>query len=256
MGIILRYKDLLNTYKTRTHRIKHLGDYKGFFPIKANQRMAGIVADLICDGNLQGNPKWRIDYTSKSTTELQRFESEMIKLFNKEGKVRKCTTNKLSKTYNLGINCSPISRILFLCGVPSGQKVLTSFSIPFWIKKDREYFRRFAQRVFSCEGSIMYEENRKIPQIRLTMWKSEKLIKDDCFVEELARYLKQYFNINSTVSKSTLKSFNLRKDGIITRPKRIYITGKSVIIFYREVGFEGKKQEKLKKLLGPSGFAS
>ncbi len=57
MGVIIRYKELLNTYKTRGHRIRHLERYKKLFPIKSSPLLAGIVGDLICDGHLQGDPK-------------------------------------------------------------------------------------------------------------------------------------------------------------------------------------------------------
>ena len=222
------------------------------FPVMANENLAGIIADLICDGNMQvGNDRWRIDFTSKSIKELKRFEKEIYGLFGKKGKIRKCTTNKLGNTFNLAINCSPITRILFLCGVPAGQKVLVPFNIPLWIKKDKEYFRRFTQRVFSCEGSIMHEKHRKIPQIRIEMWKSENLKEKIGFIEELAAFLNKHFDINSTITKP--KRFNVRKDDVITRPTRMYIFGKSVKIFHEKIGFEGEKQERLNEIMGCLG---
>ena len=56
MGKILIYSDFLKTYKTRGYRLNHLENYKKYFPIKASPVLAGIVADLICDGHLQGDP--------------------------------------------------------------------------------------------------------------------------------------------------------------------------------------------------------
>ncbi len=251
MGQILSYRSFLKTYKTRGHKIRHLKKYENLFPIKANKRLAGIIADLICDGNLQGNPKWRIDFTSKSIEELKRFEKEISILFNKRGKVRECKTNKSSQTYNLAINCSPVARILFLCGVPSGQKVLQEFGIPAWIKVNKKCFKIFARRVFSCEGSIMHEKKRKIPQIRINMQKAENI--KDTFLVELASYLKKHFNISSSIRKQNY--FNLRKDGVKTTPTRMYITGESVFRFCKKVGFEGTKQERLMNILGLSGSA-
>lgn len=133
--------------------------------------MAGVVADLMGDGHLQGAPIWRVDFTSKSIKELKRFEKTINLLFNKKGVIRSCNSNKYGKTYNIGINCSPVSRILLLCGVPQGQKVLTNFIVPKWILSDKECFKKFCQRLFTCEGSILKETDRK-PRIRLEMWKS------------------------------------------------------------------------------------
>ena len=217
-------------------------DYEYLFPIKSSEILAGIIADLICDGNLQGDPKWRIDFTSKSIDELKRFEKEIQLLFNVKGKIRNCSTNKFGETYNLAINCSPVARILFLCGVPPGQKVLVPFGIPKWVTKDKECFRRFAQRAFTCEGSVMHEEKRRMPQIRFHIHKVEKV--EDYFIGELGMYLKKYFNIDSTITKQ--KSRASRKDGLLTIPRRMYITGENVIKFSKEIKFEGAKQKVLK----------
>jgi len=78
MGVILRYKDFLETYKTRGYRLNHLKKYKEFFPIKSSSILAGLVGDLISDGHLQGNPLWRMDFTSKNLEELNSF-NERIK---------------------------------------------------------------------------------------------------------------------------------------------------------------------------------
>ena len=100
MGVILRYKDILPLYKTRGYRLKELEKYKFWFPISHSEKLAGIIADLICDGHLQGDPKWRIDYTSKSKKEIRRFSRELFYLFKIKGKIRKCNTNKFALTYN------------------------------------------------------------------------------------------------------------------------------------------------------------
>ena len=250
MGVIIRYNNFLKTYKTRGHRIKHLIEYQKLFPIKASPLFAGIVGDLICDGHLQGDPKWRLDFTSKDNFELNYFNQRINKLFGVQGKIRDCKTNKFGKTFNIGINCSPIARIFFLCGVPIGQKVLKNFLIPDWIKNNKECFREFCKRAFTCEGTIMYESHRKFPQVRLDLWKKEG-IKNN-FIFELGRYLNRHFNIKSTIRIQN--SFNERKDGTITKPTRIYILGESVLKFHKEIGFDGEKQEKLDKILGSQGF--
>jgi hypothetical protein len=248
MGVILRYNDFLKTYKTRGYRINHLESYKDLFPIKSNKILAGIIADLMCDGHLQGNPKWRIDFTSKSKSELKRFEGTIKTLFNKTGKIRECKTNKYGKTYNMGINCSPVARILLLCGVPQGQKVLTPFGAPEWILKDKECFRIFCKRMFSCEGSIMHEKTRRMPQVRLDMWKAESLLEDGFkFINGICSKMDRYFGIKSTITFPNSRS--VRKDGIITKPIRVYILGESMLKFCDKIGFEGDKQKSLKALI-------
>lgn len=193
-------------------------------------------------------PIWRADFTSKNIEELKDFETRLNRLFKLECKIRACTSNKFGKTFNLGINCAPIARILLLCGVPAGQKVITKFSIPGWIKNDKEFFREFCKRMFTCEGSIMYEKNRKFPQIRLSMWKWEGLFKEGLvFIEDICKYLDKYFNIKTAISFS--KSRNIRKDGLITRPITIYIVAENSVKFYNEIGFGNWKQQTLKAIL-------
>lgn len=252
MGKILSYRTFLATYKTRGYRIQHLENYKNIFPVRSTETLAGIVADLMGDGNLQGDPKWRIDFTSKYKNELKRFEKEIKSIFDVKCKIRDCSSNIYGKTFNISINCSPIARVLYLCGVPSGQKVLSEFDIPKWIKNNKKFFRRFSQRLFTCEGSIMHEKNRRLPQVRMHMWKIEKhLKKGNKFMENISLYMKKYFGIESTVRIG--KPHNTRKDGKLTRPTVIYITGFSVLKFFKCIGFEGSKQERLSNILGMPG---
>jgi len=248
MGEILSYRKFLKTYKTRGHRIRHLENYKYLFPINSNPPLAGIVGDLIGDGHLQADPKWRMDFTSKNIGELKRFEKEISCLFGVYGKIRACSSNKYGKTHNLAVNSAPVARILWLCGVPPGQKVLNPFGIPNWIKKDKSCFKRFCQRIFTCEGGLSHEKTRKMPRIRLEMWKSIHLIEDgQKFMKDISLLMSKYFKINSTVLVQNKE--NLRKDGIITKPIRLSLLSDSIIKFYDKIGFEGAKQKSLKALI-------
>jgi hypothetical protein len=247
MGVILRYNDFLKTYKTRSHRINHLVNYEKWFPVNASETLAGIVGDLVSDGSLQGEDKWRIDFTSKSIDELKRFENEVYYLFKIRGKVRRCTSNKY-KTYNLGINCSPLARVLFLCGVPAGNKVKQDFYIPLWILNNRKYFKRFTQRFFTCEGSVIHD-NKKRLQIRACIWKSEKNLKSGIkFITDISAGLKKFFGIESKIS--VLKRFLNQKDNTLRLEIRIYLYKPAAIKFCKAVGFEGEKQKKLEKIMG------
>ena len=116
MGLINK-EDILLLYKDEHYVEKILEEY----PVDYSEILAGIVGDLIGDGHLQGNPKWRIDYTSNSIDELKRFEDTIFKIFKIKGKIRTCSTNKFGKTYNYGVNCKSIAIILNSLGVPSYQ---------------------------------------------------------------------------------------------------------------------------------------
>jgi hypothetical protein len=249
MRIILRYNDILSTYKTRSYRLNYLSQYKSIFPIRANKLFAGLVGDLMGDGHLQGDPKWRIDFTSSSLNGLEDFGDRIKRILpGLITKIRKNHHNTFSESYNLGVNSSFLARVFFLLGVPSGQKVIKSFKIPEWIRVNKECFREFCKRLFSCEGSIMQEEKRKIPQIRAELWKQESRIDNGkLFMEDISFLMKKYFLIDSTVTLP--KSKSIRKDNLITRPVRIYLFGESVLKFYNEIGFGNEKQKRLKALI-------
>lgn len=171
----------------------------------------------------------------------------MYKLFSIHGKIRPCSTNLYGKTYNIGFNCAPITRMLYLAGVPAGQKVLQKFSVPSWIKENKECFKRFCQRLFTCEGFVKYELGRG-PRIGINMWKCEEYLEQGkIFFEEISNLMKKYFDIDSAVSTGNSK--NVRKDKIITKPLYLLIPVNSTIKFYECIGFEGQKQDKLSKIL-------
>ena len=164
MKPILEIKDVLNTYKSQYHGIKAIEKYQSWFPLKPSPKLAGVIGDLMGDGHLQGGPKWRVDYTSKYEKELKRFDKEVFILFGVKGKIRKCTTNNYN-TKNLGINNKPLARTLKLIGTPAGAKVFIKFNIPYWILKDKENFRRFISRLFSCEACV--DMNSKCIEIKM-----------------------------------------------------------------------------------------
>jgi len=248
MGVILRYSDFLKTYKTRGYRLNHLEKYKKLFPVEASPLLAGLFGDLISDGHLQGDPKWRIDFTSKHFDELKSFENRMKKMFGVGGKIRKCVSNQYSESFNLGINCAPVARIFSKIGVPSGQKVIQSFELPLWIKSNKACFREFCRHLLACEGTIMHEKKRKNPQIRFEHWKSEDFFEaGKLFIEDICNYLEKHFNIKTTIGFPNQRGN--RKDGIVTKPIRVYILGESVRVFASEIGFSNHKQKSLKALL-------
>lgn len=245
-NILLNFQDVLNTYKSKQHGIKALSKYIHWFPIKTSPRLAGVVADLMGDGHLQDTTYLRMDYTSKSSKELKRFNKEIFNLFRIKGKIRKCTTNKYN-TKNLGINNRPLARIFKLIGVPTGAKVLKRFSIPQWILKDKKLFSRFLNRLFSCEGCV----DLKNKYIEINMYKSLELIEDGInFFKEIKFYLDKYFKIKTTNPFLTGWT-NKRKDGKLTKGIRLKIKNKnSLKRFQKFISFEDKdKNERLSKII-------
>ncbi|MBN2421991.1 hypothetical protein JXB41_02085 [Candidatus Woesearchaeota archaeon] len=238
-------QDVLNTYKSKFHGIKALSKYKEWFPLKASPELAGIVADLIGDGHLQGDPKWRLDFCSNSVDELKRFETELFNIFKIRGKNRKCTTNTYG-TMNYGINCKPLARELKLLKVPTGAKVLSDFSIPKWILESKDNFAYFINRLFSCEGTV----DLKYRFIEIKMYKSVKIIDSGIELFETIKFhLENYFQIKTT-NPFLESNVNLRKDGNRTKAVRLKIKKKDSLIRYKKyIGFDNKdKSARLNKI--------
>ncbi|TAL46816.1 hypothetical protein EPN87_04320 [archaeon] len=197
------------------------------------------------DGHVQGWPKWRIDFTSKDLSELSRFNKEVQDMFGVSGKVRPCTTNRFGKTFNLGINCKLLARVLNIAGAPTGAKVLKEFSIPEWVVADKENFRSFMRSLFTCEGCVSLDGRNSF--VEISMWKSVQLLPSEIeFFKQIKNNLKEHFSIETTnpfLSTNT----NVRKDGIVTRGVRLRIKKlDSLIRFSNDIGFHTiEKQKKL-----------
>ncbi len=158
--ILLRKEDLLVFYKDKEKGLKSIEKHSDWFPLYSSACLAGIVGDLIADGHIQGDPKWRIDFTSKNLNKLNSFGNKIFRLFGIKGKIRPCTTNKWGKSFNYGINCKLLARIIHLIGVPTGNKVKKKFLIPKWILSKEEYFVEFVREIFSCDGYVdIYAKN-------------------------------------------------------------------------------------------------
>lgn len=243
---MITFDEVLETYKCKNAGKRSLLRYQHWFPLELCPRIAGIVADLMTDGHLQKSKNmWRMDYCSASKEELNRFKKEIEELFGFSGYIRPCSTNQFGETYLLGLNCNPLGRVMSLCGVPRGSKVLIKFNIPDWIISDKECFRRFVQRLFDCEGCV----DEKTNGIELRMNKELSILNDGIkFFESIKENLKLHFNIKTTNPFLGGKSF--RKDGKITQSIRMKIRKQSEIIkFAKEFKFETKiKQEKLEFL--------
>jgi len=238
--ILIKKEDIYPFYKSEYFFERMFRKYSYIFPINRSRKLAGLVADLMGDGHIQKHTSWRLDYTSKSKQELLRFEKELCSLFGIKGKIRPCTTNKYSKTFNYGVNVKPVALALHLCGAPKGAKVFQKFDIPSWILEDKEYFRAFIHRLFCCEGNVDYQK----PAIELRMHKEKSIVSDGIkFFNKIKKYLKFYFDIITT-NVFTGRSFS-RKDGRETVEVRLKICRKEPVNkFVKEIDFPPQTSNK------------
>jgi len=209
-----------------------------WFPLYPSPPLAGLVADLMADGHLQGPQKWRLDYCSNSLAELNRFENVLNCLFGLKGKIRDCPTNKYG-TKNYGVNCRPLAKTLFLIGVPYGNKVLKDYQVPAWVISDKTCFASFCRRYFDCEAGV----DVKGRAISIELHKSTKLIRSsNVFLGQIRGGLLDYFGIKAT------RPFQLslkikRKCGAVVQGTRMKIKGKENLAkFYRSIKFDNPRK--------------
>lgn len=193
MNPIIEFEDFVKFYESKRYFSRLEAVKKELFPIKPSVELAGVAADLMADGHLQGKPKWRFDYCSNSIKELERFEGAVYNLFKIKGKIRQCTTNKYG-TMNYGVNCKHAAIILFMAGVPAGEKVSQSYCIPGWILSNKDFFARFVQRYFDCEGHV----SNVSKSIEFQIYKTEPYLSSGVeFVNNIKFKLAHYFDINA-----------------------------------------------------------
>jgi len=246
MKSILIFEDLFVLYKNCA-KIPVFA--KKWFPVYPSEKLAELAGFLIGDGHIQGSPRWRIDFTSKDFGALNYVNILFFDLFGIKGTSRKCTTNAYG-TSNLGINCKPLARLLFLCGIPVGAKVEKDFSVPNWILFNKACFRAFIRAYFSCEASVG-PDNR----ISLEHWKlMENTVSAQIFLSQIIFGLKEYFGI-CCAGPYLMSSQNKTKKGI-TRGVRLNIRRHNdLVAFTRLIGFVSLvKQSKAESLFSSNTF--
>ncbi|MFA5931130.1 MAG: hypothetical protein WC821_02350 [archaeon] len=243
MKPILKLNELLSFYKSPSQA--PVKDFKNWFPLFPSEKLAELCGFLIGDGHIQPSPRWRIDFTSNNKVTLGYVNSLFFDLFEVSGKVRKCTTNKYN-TCNLGVNCKPLARTLFLCGVPTGAKVKEKFLVPNWILENKLFFRAFVRAYFSSEAVV-----DSYGKIMLEQWKlKENLSSGKKFMSQIIFGLKKHFGVYCG-GPYIIKWQNKTKKGL-TQAVRICIRRKNSLGKYvRLVGFVDKvKQSKAERLFG------
>lgn len=200
--------EFVSTYKSGFHGRKYAKKYEKWFPVEESSLLAGLIGDLTTDGHVQGYDKLRFDFTSSNKKELKLFEKRLNDLFGIKGSIRENKTNKYSKSFNYGVNCKPLTRILIECGVPTGNKVKTRFNIPRWIQDERRYFKSYIERAFTNDGSAFSDNPRITFELRKEESKKANLRK---YMETTNELLDKYYGITGSVFERNKK--NKRKDG-------------------------------------------
>ena len=169
---------------------------------------------------------------SKDKEILKEFEILIKNKFGETGVYKKGMG--FGESINYRVYNLKIGKFLNDCGTPKGNKVLTEFRVPEWIKNNKEFVKEYLNIAFYCKG-CMEKKNRPNPRISFNINKSEKLIKNGIlFMNDLKDMLK-CFDINTTPVGIT--KGNTRKDGNITKMLRFRVLTEDNNKFIKEIGW-------------------
>lgn len=242
--IIVTRKEFANTYSYSIFAEKALAKYKRWFPLHTSSELAEVIACLITDGHNQTRNIGRhikydyVGFFSDDRKSLNAFYKKIYSLFGVRGKIKKWGVRYNGRSTGLIISNSALSRVLALCGCPTGEKVSKKFGVPKWILKGGKQIQAaFLRGSFSCDGTIFFEKTSKRWRIKIVMYKQKKLLPDLCkYLQSLRQMLRKTFEI-STTKPSSGQKYVRKKDGKPMVGLCFYINAASIPKFSKEIGF-------------------
>jgi intein/homing endonuclease len=248
MNILLTKEKLISTYRNTKLGFHYANKHSYLFPLRASPLLAGLVADITGDGHLG---RGLIQFISKDKSDAARFKKNFDLIFKHKSRIRISPSTK--KTWECLIGSNTLYRIFALLEVPVGYKTVNKFGVPKWIKNgSKEIKKEYLQRIFTCEGSVRFQNSRRII-IKFEMLKDEKILKSlEDYLQEIKNMLLE-FDVKTT--NLMFAGSNIRKDGRKSIGLSFEIQGTaknfdSMLSFYREINFDTSlKKKKLKRYL-------
>ncbi|MBI2044487.1 hypothetical protein HYT23_00355 [Candidatus Pacearchaeota archaeon] len=198
---------------------------------KLDTDLVTIISFLTADGHLYKDLKGFHLYSNNKAV-LNRLEKIIYKKFGLKGIYGE--GSGYGKCFRYKIFNKKIVLFLRDSGTPVGDKMITSFDVPKWIKENKEFAKEYLKTIFYCEGSKYKRLNGK-EEIRINFNKSERLLNDGIkFMNSLKNMLKN-FDIETTnvwVSKG-----NVRKDGEITKQINFKVKSSDVNKFINKISW-------------------
>lgn len=199
---------------------------------KIDKNLARITAYLTADGHIYKDLKG-FHFYSKDEEILKELEEMIHKKFRLRGNYRE--GNGYGKCFTYTVFNSRITRFLNELGVPAGDKVITSFDVPEWIKNNKKLSKEYLRILFYCEGS-KYKQSKNTERIKINFNKAERLLEDGLkFMGSLKKLLKD-FDIET--SNIWISGGNERKrDGEVTKQINFHVKSNSINTFINKIGW-------------------
>jgi len=155
--------------------------------------IARIAGALFGDGGIDGRRFSKLYFSagSNSPEDLEEFKQDILSIFGKDVEstitIRKSTSNTGSGL-ELSVNSSFIARFFYALGVPKGDKVSQSFSVPFWVKQSDKLEKEFFSSLLTCELYGNIRSSQDTPSF--VMAKLKKFEKEHInFLNEIRTFL-------------------------------------------------------------------
>lgn len=218
-------------------------------PLKKSWLLANICAHLIGDGSIKFRNKNQGALRFYGELEkLVSIQKDFEKLFGKKPKLVK-RKRPFETGFKIDQTDTNIVRILVFIGVPPGEKVLSTFTVPKWVMfGDKEVKRAFLRGLCDDELEGLYREKGKANTwhgLKFKMSKKKALLKKHVLFLTQLKELFWTFNIETSDVKVSHNETFLRKDGNVTCPAYFRIANKKENrrVFFKEIGFQREKRK-------------
>lgn len=201
---------------------------------KLTKNLVKIVSYLMFDGHLYKDLKG-FYLSSKEIEPLKDFEKSVIDQFGIKPYYRFNTAGSHKQTHKIFVFNVKASKFLNKIGVPKGDKVITEYKIPSWIKNNKFFSREFLKIAFYCEGS-KYKASKNTEVIKFNMYKESNLINNGLIFMNSFKHMLNSLGINT--SRIFVYKGNFRKsDSKTSKELRIMIRSAYTNKFIREIGW-------------------
>lgn len=141
--------------------------------MKHSKELVRIISYITGDGHLHKDLKGFL-LSSRDFNTLELFRRDVKKQFNVDvSKIETSNGNRYGESYQYRYFNKSIAKFLYSIGTPKGDKVITKFDIPKWIKNNKMFIREYIKILFYCEGSRSKEN-----KIRFSMSKANVILED------------------------------------------------------------------------------
>jgi len=246
MNVVVSKEQFINSYRRKCNGIK-VSQQVEWLPLFVSNELSELVGCILSDGSIEHSytgtyrPK-RIDFISPNKSIQKRIRYILQKIF----KV-KPEEHYFRDTLGLRIKNANIARVIWLCGIPMGDKTSQEYDVPSWIKNGTQDIKSFFLRAyFDGDGSKPYKIHKSKASfgIRLTLNKTQNKIKSGItFLNSIKNILRE-FGIESLGPYQ--RKICYRKNGTKTIMLELIICRQnSVLNFNKYINFHKPEKKKM-----------